>query len=478
MTGAHLRLDRFSHRPAGRIAWTVRDLDLAVAPGERVLLAGPSGAGKSTVLRAFAGLLDAAGDTTGTVTVDGMPARAPAARARVGLVFQDPDAQLLLPRVVDDVAFAARNLGVPRDMALQRARGALARVGLGSADRATDELSGGERQRVAVAGALATHPGALLLDEPTSMLDPAGAAAVRDAVTAAAAHGRTVLLVEHRTDLWHEYVDRVVVLTGDGIAADGAPADVLADPAVVRHGVWPARRLAAPQPPSRPGPALLTATGVGWRFRSSSQPVLHGVNATVAEGTVLAVRGPNGAGKSSLAALLGGLRRPTSGRVRASTDLAHGQRVDDPARWSSRVLAGRIGSVLQNPEHAFVSGGTVRDELRLGIQVRPDRARLADVDVDRLVDELLHRMRLAALASANPYTLSGGEQRRLSVAAAVAARPRVLVLDEPTFGQDAITWQELVALVLQLRDEGCGLAVATHDDAFVTSVADAQLCLP
>ena len=163
--------------------------------------------------------------------------------------------------------------------------------------------------------------------------------------------------------------------------------------------------------------------------------------------------GPNGAGKSTLALLLGGLLAPTGGRVAATAALAGPDAARPPHRWRARALAGRIGSVFQNPEHQFVTP-RVRDELVLGA-ADPARA-----------DELLVRLRLDALAGANPYTLSGGEQRRLSVATALAAAPRLLILDEPTFGQDRRTWAELVALLAALRDDGHGVVAVTHDTDF------------
>jgi energy-coupling factor transport system ATP-binding protein len=179
---------------------------------------------------------------------------------------------------------------------------------------------------------------------------------------------------------------------------------------------------------------------------------------------VLAVTGPNGAGKSTLALTLGGLLAPTSGRVRAFGDDR------PPHRWRAAELTRRIGSVFQNPEHQFVTS-RVADELALG-------PRRLGREAGPVVDELLSRLRLAHLAGANPYTLSGGEARRLSVATALATAPRLLVLDEPTFGQDRRTWIELMDLLAGLRDAGHGVVAVTHDEAFVRSLADRVVELP
>ncbi|MGN6742604.1 MAG: ABC transporter ATP-binding protein, partial [Amnibacterium sp.] len=204
-------------RHAGRRPWALDGLDLAIAPGERVLLLGPSGSGKSTLLAALAGVLAPdQGESRGALEVDGRPPRAVPGRA--GLVLQDPQSQVIQPRVGDDAAFGAENLGVPADEVRRRVPAALAAVGLDvPLDAASTRLSGGRQQRLALAGVLAMRPGLLLLDEPTANLDPDGVVEVRDAVAAAvASSGATLLVVEHRVAVWAGLVDRVVVLGAAG----------------------------------------------------------------------------------------------------------------------------------------------------------------------------------------------------------------------------------------------------------------------
>jgi energy-coupling factor transport system ATP-binding protein len=196
------------------------------------------------------------------------------------------------------------------------------------------------------------------------------------------------------------------------------------------------------------------------------------VDTQVHGGRVLAVTGPSGTGKSTLALLLGGLMAPTRGTVRATAVLAGRDALRPPHRWRAAALAARIGSVFQNPEHQFVRT-RVFDELALG----PQRLGRPSGLVKSTVDDLLVRLRLDRLALANPYTLSGGEQRRLSVATALATAPAVLILDEPTFGQDRRTWHELVDLLAGLRDEGRAIVAVTHDDHFVDALADDRLVL-
>ncbi|OUE30453.1 putative HMP/thiamine import ATP-binding protein YkoD [Clavibacter michiganensis] len=475
--GATVRASGWGWRHAGRSAWAVRDVDLVIEPGERVLLLGASGAGKTTLMHALAGVLggDDEGETRGSLLVDGHD---PASRrGRAGLVLQDPDAQVILSRVGDDVAFGCENLGVPREEIWARVRHALEAVGLDVAlDRSTTALSGGQKQRLALAGVLAMRPGLLLLDEPTANLDPEGVAEVRRAVeSVVATTGATLVVIEHRVAVWRDLVDRVVVLAADGgILADGAPDDVLRDQgaSLAASGVWvpgreplaPARAPAAPVPLVRAddlavdrarGTVVAEATGVGLRA-----------------GRVTALTGPNGGGKSTLALTLGGLLPPLAGQVVAEARLAGGLG-PDPAAWRSRELAARIGTVFQDPEHQFLAG-TVRQELEVG----PRAVGMDPAGSARRVDELLVRLRLDGLARANPFTLSGGEKRRLSVATALATAPRLLVLDEPTFGQDARTWAELVALLAELVDrDGVGVLAVTHDADLVDALADDVLRL-
>ncbi|WJL96815.1 ATP-binding cassette domain-containing protein [Microbacterium sp. ET2] len=471
-------------RHASRRAWALNDVTLRIDPGERVLLLGASGAGKSTLLHGFAGVLGEGedGEQAGELLIDGMPAAD--ARGRAGLVLQDPDAQVILARVGDDVAFGCENLGVPRADIWPRVGAALDAVGLDvPLDRPTKALSGGQKQRLALAGALAMRPGILLLDEPTANLDPAGVIEVRDAVARVAAEsGMTLVVVEHRVEAWLGVVDRVIVLGGPdrasdvggagGVIADGAPDEVLRrdGAAVAAQGVWvpgwpPRHPAPAPLPPGRPlleGDDLAVA-------RVRDTPVARVERAVVRERGVLAITGPNGVGKSTLGLTLAGLLPAASGALVATETLADGAG-PTPIRWSSRALLTRIGTVFQEPEHQLLTR-TVRDELAVG----PRALGLADPDVEARVDDLLRRLRLDHLGAANPYTLSGGEKRRLTVAAAIATRPRVLVLDEPTFGQDARTWSELVALLADLRDAGTAIVAITHDREVVRALGADEL---
>lgn len=454
----------FGWRHAGRRAAALDALDLVIEPGERVLLLGPSGSGKSTLLAALAGVLggDDDGVQTGELTVGGR--RPDAARGTAGLVLQEPESQVVMARVGDDVAFGCENLGIPRAQIWPRVDAALAAVGLDLSRRhPTAELSGGQQQRLVLAGVVAMRPGLVLLDEPTANLDPAGAGGVRAAVRAVLdATGATLVLVEHRIDPWLDLIDRVVVLdAGGALLADGAPGEVLRDRAgeLAAAGVWlpGADPLPDPGPAPMPGERLLSAHALTVAPRRG-RAVLAGVELDLAAGEALVVTGANGSGKTTLALTMAGLLPPEAGEVRASAALAAGLGAV-PHRWRSRELLPRIGTVLQAPEHQLLTR-TVRDELAVG----PRALGLPDAAVTHRVDELLDRLGLGGLAAANPFTLSGGQQRRLTVGTAIATAPRVLVLDEPTFGQDARTWVALVDLLRGVRDAGSAVLAVTHDE--------------
>ena len=418
---------------------------------------------------------------------------------------QDPETQVVLSRLGDDVAFGAENLAVPAAEIWPRVGEALDDVGLGRLplDHPTSALSGGQKQRLALAGILAMRPGLLLLDEPTANLDPAGVLEVRDAVGRCLDKtGATLVVVEHRVAVWKDLVDRIVVLrpgsaTDSAVLIDGPPDRVLAQARdmLIGAGVWvpghvPVTRTRQQAPGT--GQLLLAAEGLAVsrerprraglreRFRTiAPRPVQSGVSAQVRAGEALTITGPNGSGKSTLALTLAGLLRPVAGTVSASAELRGGAtghpsgRVStgagtDPYRWKAQQLIARIGTVFQEPEHQFVTG-RVLDELMFG-------PRHLGYGEDRVAG-LLERLRLTELVDANPYTLSGGEKRRLSVATVLAAHPRVLVLDEPTFGQDANTWAELASFLSELLDAGTAVVSVTHDAEFSAVLGGTELRL-
>ena len=444
-----------------------------------MLLVGRSGSGKSTLLAALAGLLDpSVTETEGELLVDGRPPGE--ASGSTGLLFQDPESQIVMGRAGDDVAFGLENRCVQTSEIPGRVREALEAVEFPyGAERSTSALSGGERQRLALAGTLALRPRLLLLDEPTANLDPMGADRLRSVLGRVLEGGETTLvLVEHRVEQSLPLVGRLVAIDGRaGVVADGPPSEILAaDPArLAERGIWSpgfSAAVAITRSDGETPAALVHADGASFRYPASGVDAVNATDVVLRSSEALAISGPNGSGKSTLALLLGGLIAPSAGSVRATDALAPDRAGTSLASFGARDLVRCIGSVFQDPEHQLLAG-TVRRELMIG----PRRTGMAEAAALARANELLERMSLSHLAEANPFTLSGGEKRRLSVATALATAPRLLILDEPTFGQDPRGWIELLGLLSSLREDGHGLCVVTHDEPFVDAIADRRLLL-
>lgn len=501
-TGVRVTAQGFTYQHADRERPALAGVDLEIAPGEKVLLAGASGAGKSTLLHALAGVLhDDGADAGGQLLLDDVSPQQ--ARGRAGLMQQDPESQVVLSRIGDDVAFACENLAVPPAEIPERVTQALAAVGLGNLplDQPSSALSGGQKQRLALAGILAMQPGLLLLDEPTANIDPAGTVLVRDSViTAVRDTSATLVVVEHRLETWIDHVDTLIVLEPGGGVRHRVPASAFYEDQELRAelaaaGLWVGAGPAgltglsgAVQSSRLTGRAdipLLSAKDLAvhrrspkksWRRTPPPSPVLSGVDLSLSPGRAYGITGHNGAGKSTLLLTLGGLLEPHGGALKASNQLKGSlgtELPDAPFHWHSADLTSRIGTVFQEPEHQFVRN-TVEEELRLSAE----RARIpgtreplfTEEQVTDRVDSLLTRLKLTHLVEANPFTLSGGEKRRLSVGTALAAGPEVLMLDEPTFGQDAHTFAELIDLLREHLDSGGTVVAVTHDQDFLTAL--------
>ncbi len=417
------------HQPA------LQDINLVIEPGERVLLQGPSGSGKSTLAGLLAGVMRDPDDGTGRgdISVSGGTAR--------GLVLQQPENQTVMARVHDDVAFGLENsLVAPSDMQ-SRIDQALADVGLElDPDHPTRELSGGQRQRLALAGALAMEPGLLILDEPTSSLDPDVVTAVLAAIERVlSARDITLVVIDHDPSRWWGLVDRVITMEGGHLVSDApitGPAPSVAEletsePAELGDEVLVAHDLVV----SRDGTSGLTGP----------------LNFSVRAGKILALRGPNGSGKTTLAMTLAGLLSP----LRGSVSIAE----INPHPLGSRELSTLVGVVPQNPAHCFFRS-SVRAEL--GAAGAEDLAR---------------QWGLSHVLEHHPLSLSGGQQRRLALALAMQAGQKLLVLDEPSQSLDSAGIGELVRSLQQAMEGGMAVVMATHDDALVKAVGATVITL-
>lgn len=479
----HARDLRFTY--TGRPAPAIRDVSVRLEPGECLLVIGPSGSGKSTFALALAGLVpnEIPGEMAGELRIGelelGTATRREAA-ALIGILFQDPATQLVMDRAGDDVAFGLESRGWTIDAMLRRVPESLAAHGLaGFERRRSTKLSGGEQQRLAFAGVLAPRPGVLILDEPTANLDPRGTAAFFAGLeNVRSERSQTVVLIEHRVDRAWPLADRILALGPDGAPLDlGTPDEVLARSGRVlaAAGIWlpeaghrgsssEGRDRVSPAPFERrgSGAALVQAQGLryGYERGPHAEPVVRGVDLDLHAGERVALVGSNGSGKSTLARLLVGLLRPDRGSVRIGNI--------DPSRIAPARLARMAGYVFQEPERQFLAT-RVDEEIALGLTT-------AEYDAASGLMEAL-RLPLDSFAERSPYQLSGGEQRRLSLACALVRDPAFLVLDEPTFGQDRRGYEGLLDIIDQRVAAGTAVLAATHDERFIEDFAGRQVVM-
>lgn len=446
----------------------IRDIDLTLSSGELLLLAGTSGSGKTTLLRCLNGLIPRSykGELSGKIQIQGQEVsgmRLAEVSQLVGTVLQDPERQILGSRVRNEVAFGLENLGLPRAEIIERVDGALDYLNIPHLrERETFNLSGGEKQKVALAGVLAMRPKILLLDEPLASLDPASAQETLKLVRRMVDEGLSILLIEHRVeDVLKIHPDRVLYLT-DGQRRYFGPVQGLMEVVDYREIKLPARQIIerakeapAPQPldvlPStrgKPAETLVEFEDVEFGYESGKE-VLHGVSLSIRRGDIIAVLGPNGAGKTTLVKHAIGLLKPKSGRVYIG-----GQ---ETRNLSVAQIAKTLGYVFQSPSHMLFAP-TVAEELAFG----PVNLGHAPETIQKEVAEAIEIVHLTGHESDPPLSLSFGQQKRVSIAAILAMRSKVLVMDEPTAGQDYRNYLDFMDSILELPGIEAILFI-THD---------------
>jgi len=481
----------------------------AVAAGEMVGVMGASGAGKSTLAKCLNRIVPEfeGGVFAGVVRIGGRSldgARVCEVAPRVGMVFQDFEAQLFSTNVAHEVAFAMEQVGMRREEMARRIRPALEAVGLaGFEHRDPTSLSGGEKQRLAIASVLALRPAVIVLDEPTTDLDPEGKAEVFALIRTLREQGFSLIVIEHEAEVLRS-ADRLVLLREGGIIAEGAPHDLMTRIELLEEcGVHPpdlnrvlARSGIAAHAASvdeaealirRALPHLGAATPSSHLSRAAADtaaqdsalangahplvevralefnypdgpPVLDSIDLRIAPGEFVAIIGQNGSGKTTLAKHLVGLLRPTAGAV-----MLNGR---DRTTMRPAETAAEVGYVFQNPDHQIFAA-TVEDEVAFG----PRNFNLAPGEIQRRCDEVLRAVGLQDARALDPFLLGKGERQRLAVASVLALRPRLLILDEPTTGLDYREQRRMMALVTELNRDAIAIVMITHTPWLVAEYA-------
>lgn len=494
-----IQLEHLTYCYPGATQPALKDISLELPDGQLILLIGPSGAGKSTLLRCLNGLVPhfSGGVLSGRVRVAGLDPVAATPRLlsqHVGFVFQDPEAQFVTDRVEDEIAFALENAAMPPQAMRVRVEETLDLLGLTPLrDRPLQQLSGGERQRVAIAAALALRPKLLVLDEPTSQLDPKSAEDVLNALVRLNHDlGLTIILAEQRLERVLPFVDSVIYLPA--AADDGTVlyADTLTAmqavklvpplvavgkalgwqplPLTVKEGLrfsrpWlAAQRQAGKLLPlqrresQRPGEPTLQARGLRVRFRQ--QEILRGVDLSLWPGEIVVLMGRNGAGKTTLLRTLVGLLRPWAGDVSIGSRPNTGRTVAEICR--------QVGYLPQDP-NSLLFAESVQDELLVTLHNHQGAGTLQQ---EGFPSQLLARLGLADKTAAYPRDLSVGERQRVALAAVTVTQPATLLLDEPTRGLDYQAKMALEQLLRGWRDDGTAILVVTHDVELAAVIAD------
>jgi len=469
MTDAPLLVENLSFRYRDRQGAAVQNISFEANPGEILLIAGASGCGKTTLIRSINGLIPRSykGEVTGRVLVFGEDTarwKLSQISQRIGTVLQDPERQILGTKVLNEVAFGLENLGTPRTEIFPRVQAALDLLEISHLrDRDTFTLSGGEKQKVALAGVLAMKPSILLLDEPLASLDPASAWDSLNTIRLLADQGMTVLMVEHRVeDVMRIKPERVMFMSEGEIRYLGnlsglskvvnyrevkLPAEDIVERA--KQDPAPDEITILPSAAGKGGEdALVRFEDVAFGYESGVE-VLHGINLEIKHGDVIAVLGPNAAGKTTFVKHAIGLLKPKAGRV-----LVNGR---DTKEASVAQIASTLGYVFQSPSHMLFAP-TVSEELAFG----PKNLKHPKEQIELEVKQALRIVNLSDKEQDPPLALSFGQQKRVSIAAILAMQSRILVMDEPTAGQDYQNYMNFMDSILQLPSFEAILFI-THD---------------
>lgn len=484
----------------------IEDISISIDAGEFLLLTGPSGCGKTTFCRALNGLIPKFynGTLTGSVHIAGLDVAEHSTMElarHIGLIFQNPDNQIFALTVEKDIAFGLENLGIAKAEMIKEIDWAAKTTGIDSLRlRATHELSGGQKQRLTIASVLAMHPSIIVMDEPTSFLDPVGAEHIFDVLDRLNKdYGMTIIIIEHRIDIAAKYVNRIIVFDNGRVRSDGKPGLILAQEDTRLLGVGIPRILALAKRfddhETRFSELPLTSDQFyeqitvclrEQEFRSKKSRIpqdmldlvgehhhspliqarnivfdypgsvhaLRDVDLTINHGDYVAIMGENGAGKTTLVKHFNGLLRPKEGQVFMDGE--------DISKQSVAQLARRVGLVFQNPDDQLFEE-SVEKEIAFALR----NFGMNEESIKKRVTWALNLLDLERYRESSPFILSGGERKRVALASVLAWDPDVLVLDEPTIGQDYGQKERLRHFLSQLRTQGKTVVIVTHDVEFV-----------
>lgn len=450
---------RYPDTPEG---WVLEGIDLIIQDGEYVLICGASGSGKSTLGYLFNGLVPHffGGNLEGSASVDGLDigaGRVSSFISKVGLVLQNSDAQLFSSTVQDELAFGLEGLGLSNRRIDQEIERVTETLHIGDLlGRSPMTLSGGEKRLVAMASVLCMNPPTLILDEPFAHLDWEGAGRVRKALCEIHRSGKTIVVIEQRVGDFFQDATRCLILSSGRVLFDGTPVDaypVLSREQLVPHYPRKVRRECLRSAP------VLIAQGLSSEIEKSK--IIKDISFEVKEGETLAIVGKNGSGKTTLIKHLNALLRPTEGTLNLM-----GMEVQKKV---PSQMAPFVGISFQNPNDQFFKN-RVRDELLVGLKV------LREKD-DQWFEELCNLLDLKGLLDRSPYRLSEGQKKRVALASVLVMRPKILVLDEPTVGQDGRFLRSISKLIMSLEGLGFTILIVTHDLEFALATSGRWIVL-